>query len=235
MNIEFSVVLPVFNEQENLKQLQDRISKVMGIISCEYEIIYVDDSSNDSSLEILKELKECYPKTKVISFEKRRGQSAALFAGFMESRGEWIITLDADLQNPPEEIFKLLKFKDRFDFMIGIRIDRKDDILKKISSSVARFFRWLVLKDVTIDSGCALRLFRRDIIRILPPIKNFHYFVPYLAKEEGFLVKQVEVGHSPRKFGKSKYGVLKRMLQGVCDIAWIWWLKKRRLNYKIKA
>jgi len=174
--IQYSVVVPLFNEEKSLRPLQVRLHSVMERLSAGYEIIYVDDGSKDASFEVLKALKEEYPKIQIISFKDNKGQSAALFAGFKASSGKWIFTIDADCQNPPEEFFTLLKFKDNFDFITGIRKDRKDSFLKKASALIARFFRRLVLRDTTVDIGCSLKLFKREVINSLPTFKNFLHF-----------------------------------------------------------
>ncbi|MCD6093576.1 MAG: glycosyltransferase family 2 protein [Candidatus Omnitrophica bacterium] len=226
-----SVIIPVFNEQESLKILQKKLHKVMARICSEYEIIYVDDGSTDYSLKVLKEIKRDYPLIKVISFKKNQGQSTALFAGFKEAKGDWIITLDADLQNPPEEISKFLEFKDDFDFITGIRTERKDSFLKKISSGIARFFRQVILKDITKDTGCSLRMFKKEVIEHFPAFRNSHRFFPFLARSMGFKVKEIPVQHNPRKFGKSKYGILKRGKEGIFDLWGVSWLKRRLIKY----
>ena len=216
--MEYSVIIPVFNEEKSLTSLQKELHETMEKTSCEYEIIYVNDGSRDSSLEVLQKLREDYPKIRIVSFEENRGQSAALFSGFKASRGKWIFTMDADCQNPPEDFLKLLEFKDDFDFITGIRKNRKDDALRRISSSVARFFRWLVLRDSTKDTGCSLRIFKREIIDSITYFKNFHRFFTFLVRAKGFSVKESSVTHRRRLFGKSKYGILKRTQEGIRDI-----------------
>lgn len=229
--MEFSVVVPLLDEEESLRFLHKELQETMEKLSCEYEITYVDDGSKDSSLEVLKELKETCPKVKIISFKKRKGQSAALMAGFESSRGKWIVTLDGDLQNPPAEFFKLLEFKDNFDFITGIRRNRKDNFIKKAYAGVAKFFMWLVLGDVTKDPGCSLRLFKKEIVKTIPLFKNFHRFFTFLVKMEGFSVKEVYVNHEKRRFGRSKYGILKRAGEGIFDLWELFWLKKHIVKF----
>lgn len=231
---EFSVVIPVFNEVGSLVLLQKRLNKVMEKVSSNHEIIYVDDNSTDFSLEILKRLRKKYPKMKIVTFNTHKGKSEALLAGFKVAKGKWIITLDADLQNPPEEILKLLEFKNHFDFITGIRENRKDGFLKKVSSKVAMFFRWVILGDITKDIGCSLRMFRRVIIDTICFSRNFHRFFTFLVRMEGFSIKEVYIRHSARKFGKSKYGIFKRAQDGLIDLLRIFWQKKRCINYRIK-
>ncbi len=228
------MVVPVFNEEESLEPLQREIDKVMCTLGMKYEIIYVDDGSTDNSLAVLKSLQEEYPEIRIISFKDNCGQSVALYAGFKHARGEWIVTLDADLQNPPGEIPRLIKFKDEADCVSGIRVDRQDTWLRKISSKVAFFFRKWVLNDTTKDTGCSLRIFKREIIDHIYLFKNFHLFPPFLMREAGFKVKEVEVLHLPRQRGKSKYGIVGRIKEGIFDLMGVVWLKKRRIRYEIK-
>jgi len=230
--MEYSVVIPVFNEEKSLHILQERLNKIMQALNEDYEIIYVDDKSTDNSLEVLKNLKEKYPKIKILSLKMHVGQSSALFAGFKLAKGNWIITLDADLQNAPEDLKLFLPFKKDFDFITGIRKKRKDNLLRIISSKIAYFFRYLILQDKTKDIGCALRIFKREIVDYFPFFKNFHRFFTYLVKETGYKVKEVEVSHYPRKFGKTKYGIMNRLFQGIVDLWGVFWLKKRLLKYK---
>lgn len=225
-DIEFSVIIPLFNEEGSLFFLQKELDKVMEELSSEYEIIYIDDGSTDSSLAVLEKLKKTFPKIKIISFKNNNGQSAALLAGFKESNAKWIITLDADLQNPPHEIFKLVSLRQDFDFIGGIRTNRKDNFLKITASSVARFFRWLILGDTTTDIGCSLRVFKKEILDVLPCFNNFHRFFTFLVKTKGFSIKEVPVDHRPRRFGKTKYAILEKARTGIFDLRTVVRIKK---------
>jgi glycosyltransferase involved in cell wall biosynthesis len=233
-DMEFSVVIPLFNEEETLPLLHEKLHTVCESISKDYEIIYVDDGSTDSSPEILEGLKNDYPTVRVVSFKQNRGQSAGLYAGFKESRGTWIITLDADLQNPPEEILKLWKSRDGFDFITGIREKRKDSLLRIISSRIAKYFRWLTLGDTTQDIGCSLRIFKREIVDRLPYFRNFHRFFTLLTREAGFRIKEIPLKHHVRQFGESKYTTFQRAREGIFDLIGVFWLKRRLIQYEIK-
>ena len=230
-SIDISLVIPVYNEEESLGLLQDEIIKTMDSLSLRYEVIYVDDGSTDSSLNILKSLKRKYSNVKIIAFMENRGQSIAFYAGFRQARGEWIATLDADLQNPPSEIPKLLKFKNEADFITGIRKKRKDSFIRKVSSKIARGFRYIVLGDTTSDIGCSLRVFKKKVIDNTPFFRNFHRFFTLLAKDAGFKIKEVEVIHMPRHSGKSKYSTFKRAFEGLFDLFGVFWLRKRLISY----
>ena len=230
--MKLSVVIPVFNEAQSLELLHKELISVLEKTSFAYEIIYVDDASCDGSLDILNKL--AGGAVKVIAFEVNKGQSVALYAGFKACSGGGIITLDADGQNPPEEIVQLLKFYPDFDYICGIRKARKDSGLKKAASTLAKVFRRLVLGDITQDTGCSLRLFKREILDDLPPFDNFHRFFTFLVRAKGFSIKEVEVKHAQRKFGKSKHKTGKRLRQGLFDLWGVFWLKNRLINYKLK-
>jgi glycosyltransferase involved in cell wall biosynthesis len=223
--LEYSVVIPVFNEEGSLAELQERLYRVMEGLGGGYEIIYVDDGSSDSSAEVLKKLESASAKIKVISFNKNGGKGPALEAAFKAAGGRWLITLDADLQNPPEEIAKLARSRDGADYIIGIRRDRKDSFIKIWAASAARFFRRIALGDVTIDAGCGLRVFKKEIVETIPFFRNFFTYLTFLARAKGYVVSEVPVRHDPRKTGKSKYGIFKRAAQGCLDL----W-KARRLS-----
>ncbi|MFC1514845.1 glycosyltransferase family 2 protein [Candidatus Omnitrophota bacterium] len=225
--MEFSVIIPVFNEAGSVPGLQERLDKAMGRLSAQYEIIYVDDGSNDLSLSALKDIEKRYQRVKTVSLPEHKGQSAALYAGFKASQGKWIITLDADGQNPPEEIMRLLEVYPRFDFITGVRHSRQDSFFRKGSAQTARFFRRIVLGDTTRDTGCSLRLFRREVMDSFPFFKNFHRFFPFLAKTTGFSIKEIDVSHEQRRLGRSKYKTTNRLQEGILDLGRVFWLKKR--------
>ena len=226
------MVIPVFNEEGCLRALHAELTAVMEKMPGGYEIIYIDDGSTDSSSEVLPQLT---PAAKIISFPQNQGQSTALYAGFKAAQGSWIITLDADGQNPPQEIPRLLKARGGVDFVAGIRKARKDNWWRKATSSGARFFRWLVLGDKTRDTGCALRAFRREVVEALPLFRNFHRFFPFLARAQGFSVKEVSVEHKKRTTGSSKYGTGQRLWQGLFDLWGVFWLKRRLMRYEVKC
>ena len=232
--MKYSLVIPIFNEEDVINVFHQRLENVLKAQDRDYEIIYVDDASTDASLDILKDLSKQGLQVRIISFKENRGQSTALFAGFRLASGEWIITLDADLQNPPEEIPKLLEFKNDFDFITGVRERRKDSILRKTSSSIAKTFRFVILGDRTQDTGCALRIFKREVVSQIPFFRNFHRFFTFLVRKRGFKVKEVSIRHEERKFGKSKYKTFNRACEGIFDLIGVFWLKRRMINYEVK-
>lgn len=232
--MEYSVIIPLFNEAESINSLQKDLHRVMESLSAGYEIIYVNDGSRDNSVQVLNAIKPAYPGIKVISLKENSGQSAALHAGFIAAQGRWLITLDADGQNPPQEILQLIKYRDDFDFITGIRQQRKDSFFRKVSSQTAGFFRWVVLRDETRDTGCSLRVFKREIATKIPFFRNFHRFFTFLARKTKFSVKEVYVSHQPRKFGRSKYTTVARIRAGIFDLWGVFWLSRRLFNYEIE-
>ncbi|NQU95862.1 MAG: glycosyltransferase family 2 protein [Candidatus Omnitrophica bacterium] len=234
-DVKLSIIIPVFNEYESLSELQERLHRVMEKLSSRYEIIYVNDGSTDRFRETMEKLYSDYPNVTVVSLDKHKGKSDALAAGFTKADGDWIITLDGDLQNPPEEIPKLLRFREDFDFIIGIRKNRKDNFSRKFASFLARFFRLVILGDITRDAGCGLFIFRKDILGFFPYFRNFFLYFSLLARAKGFSVKEVEIEHEERKYGKTKFNnILKRAWYGMLGIWGVLVLKNRFLKDRIR-
>lgn len=232
--MEFSVVIPLYNEEESLPRLNERLLAACDKITSGYEVIYVDDGSTDTSSDVLKRLSSSFPQIKFLTFTENRGQSAGLYAGFRASSGTWIITLDADLQNPPEEILRLWESREGFDFITGIREKRMDSIMRKVSSQVARIFRKVTLNDTTKDVGCSLRVFHRKVVDGLPYFRNFHRFFTFLVRQAGYRVKEIPLQHHERTYGHSKYTTLTRAKEGIFDLFGVFWLKRRLIRYELK-
>ncbi len=221
--VEYSVVVPVFNEEGNIKRLHSEIVKVMSKISQDYEIIFVNDGSADGSLKVMKTLK---PLT-IIDLNRNYGQTTAFDAGFKASKGEIIISMDGDGQDDPSNIPKLLKkLKDGdFDVVAGWRKNRKDNGGIKILTKIGRFFRKQFIDDKIHDSGCALRVYKREAIKALDIQGEMHRYIVQLLVWKGFRVGEVEVNHRPRLHGKSNYGVSKAF-RGFIDLMYIWFIHK---------
>jgi glycosyltransferase involved in cell wall biosynthesis len=207
--IRYSIVLPVFNEEENIKPLSESIFRVMDRLGETFEVIFVDDGSTDRSPELIEDLRRTRKEVRLIKLRKNFGQAAALSAGFDNSRGDIVISLDADLQNDPEDIPVLLdKLDEGYDVVCGWRKDRKDRALsRKVPSYIAN---WLIRRvtGVTVhDYGCTLKVFRREVVEHLPLYGGLHRFIPALASDFGARITEVVVRHHPRKFGKSKYNI----------------------------
>jgi len=207
-----SIVIPLFNEAETLKSLHLRLSSSLQGVGRPYEIIYVDDGSGDGTAEILKELHETDPAVKVIRFNRNYGQHAAVLAGFELAKGEIVVTLDGDLQNPPEEIHKILaKLQEGYDVVGGWREGRQDPLFRRILSLMINQATSLIVGVKMRDYGCMLRAYRRPIVERICECKEVSSFIPALANSFAGSVAEIPVAHSARKAGKSKYSPFRLM------------------------
>jgi len=232
---DLSVVIPVHNEEKNLLVLHRRLETVLQDLSRPYEVIYVDDGSDDGGLEILTRLRRRPPgSVLVVELYRNYGQFAAIVAGFERTRGEVVVTLDSDLQSDPRDIPLLLSQLDRWDAACGWRQARRDPWLKRISSRIANRVRAAVLGDQVRDSACSLRAMHRRCVDSLQFFDGFHRFVPALLRQAGHRVIVVPVNHRPRRFGLSHYGVRNRAWRGVVDMFGVRWLQARRLRYEAR-
>ena len=214
-----SVVVPAYNEEENIPILYEKLVKVLDSLGEEYEIVFVDDGSYDRTPEILRELAEKDRRVKVVRFRRNYGQTAAMYAGFEHARGDVIITMDADLQNDPEDIPRLLeKLEEGYDIVSGWRKDRKDPFLsRKLPSKIAN---WIISKVTGVelhDYGCTLKAYRSEIAKRYRLYGDMHRFLPALAKRFGARITEIPVKHHPRLYGKSKYGI-GRTIRVILDI-----------------
>jgi len=222
-----SIVIPVYNEQDNLAPLLDELAAVVHRLEPHFEIICVDDASTDDSFSVLQNLKRKYPQLRVIRHTANWGESAGQATGFAHARGRWILTMDADQQNDPADIPALLEASRDVDAVCGIRRRREDDWVKRLSSRIANEFRNRVTGDVIADAGCTFRLLKKEALREIPVFNGMHRFLPTLLRLQGFKVVEVPVNHRPRTRGESKYGVGNRMFRGLLDcFAILWWRKR---------
>jgi glycosyltransferase involved in cell wall biosynthesis len=229
MSPAISVVVPVFNEEENMSILQSELRS--ALTGLDYEIVFVDDGSVDRSVEKIEKT----PQVRVLRFEKNTGQSAALYAGVTAARGETIVMIDADLQNDPADIPRLLAEISRgADLVCGYRAQRKDTIAKRLTSRIANFVRSRLTKDGVRDTGCTLKAMRRECVSALVPFKGMHRFIPALIKGAGYRIVEIPVNHRPRRFGQTKYGFGSRALRATIDMFGVRWFLSRRLNYKVR-
>lgn len=232
-NIEYSVTAPVYNESENIGELVERIRSAMDSLGKPWELILVDDGSSDGSFEFMKSLKDQCPALRAIRLNGHHGQTAAMDAGIRAARGAVIITLDADLQNDPADIPKLVSRLGEFDAVVGWRVVRQDDFVRRVSSKIANWIRNRVSDENIRDTGCSLKAFRGDAIRRVKLYEGLHRFLPTLVKMEGGTVTEVEVSHQPRSRGQSKYNVWNRLFRSFLDLLAIRWMKWRKLTYKV--
>ena len=231
MSVDFSVVVPVCNEAENVEPLAREIDAALN--SRSYEMIFIDDGSTDETAAILKKLKTSLPALRVLSHSFRSGQSAAVASGVRAARAPWVATLDGDGQNDPADIPKLIAARDAPEgrgvqlFMGNRKASRKDTAFRKLQSSVANGVRSSLLGDGTPDTGCGIKLFSRDVFMDLPRFDHMHRFLPALFQRHGARVISVPVSHRPRMRGTSKYGMLNRLWVGIVDIGGVMWLRRR--------
>ena len=205
----------------------------MKQLNKDYEVILVDDGSNDGSAEVIRILKNCNPRLRLIQFGHNHGQTAAFSAGFDKARGDTIITMDADLQNSPADIPLLLEAIKEYDVVCGWRYKRNDSWIKKISSKIANAVRNSLTEETIKDTGCSLKAFRRECFKNIKFYNGMHRFFPTLMKMEGFSVTQVKVDHYPRIYGHSKYNIRNRLFASFKDLLAIRWMKKRQIEYDI--
>ncbi len=230
-NIDISIVIPLFNEEENVEEAYLRVKEALSAMGKDYEMIFVDDGSRDGTLSILKGITDRDKKVRVISFRRNFGQTAAMSAGFDYARGKIVIPMDGDLQNDPKDIPRLIaKVEEGYDVVSGWRKERKDTFLtRRLPSMTAN---WLISKITGVhlhDYGCTMKAYRKEVVQNLNLYGEMHRFLPALASIYGVKVAEVEVQHHPRLRGKSKYG-LSRILKVFLDLMTVKFL----LSYSTK-
>ena len=215
---KLSIVIPLYDEEESLVPLSNEIKKSLKQLELSYEVIFVDDGSQDKSLKVLKDICKQDRRFKYISFRKNYGKSAALQVGFKEVTGDVVITMDADLQDDPNEISNLLKKLDEgFDLVSGWKKKRYDPFIKKYSS---KFFNYItrLLSGIKIhDFNCGLKAYKRDVVDHIKVYGELHRYIPVLADWEGYLISEIPVKHQPRRYGKTKFGI-SRFFKGFIDL-----------------
>lgn len=232
--MEYSVVIPLKDEEENIEPLIAELESAMQQVAAAWELICVDDGSKDKTLSILQKLQKNKPHLKIISFDRNYGQSSAFDIGFKKSAGKYIITLDGDRQNDPADIPTLIAAKGNCDLVCGRRIKRQDSLLKKFLSFIANHVRSRLCGDGIMDTGCSLKIYRAECLKQLKLFHGMHRFLPALFLIEGFTVKEVPVNHRKREKGKTKYNFFNRSLNTIADMFAVRWMRKRRLHYKVK-
>ncbi len=231
---ELSVVIPVFDEAENLEPLWAELRNVLDGVGRAYEVIFVNDGSSDGSEEVIKRLAAANSAVRYVSFEANCGQTAAFDAGFKAARGALVITMDADMQNDPHDIPAMLERIGEYDVVVGWRHNRQDTAFKRFQASFARRYRQKRLGDRFHDVGCSLKVYKRECLDGLKFFGGMHRFLPILFEWEGWRVAEVKVNHRPRAKGKTKYTFFKRTREAREDLHAVMWMKKRRLDYTIK-
>ncbi len=233
--MQFSIVVPVYNEAGNIRPLVNEIHTAL-VDRDDWELLYVDDSSDDGTGDELRQARANCVQLRVLRHAQRSGQSSALFTGVSAAQAPWIITLDGDGQNDPADIPLLIArltvehASSEGIMLVGHRTQRRDSWLKRVSSRIANGVRSRLLKDATPDTGCGLKLFPRELFLALPAFDHMHRFLPALMQRQGVHVLSVPVRHRLRERGVSKYGVHNRLWVGLVDMAGVMWLQQRRLG-----
>ena len=230
---EISLVIPVYNEEENLPILAGEIRSALEPLGLSYEVLYVDDGSTDGSPQVLLGLAQADPRTRIVRQRRNSGQSAALDAGFRHAHGGVVITLDADLQNDPADIPRLLERLEGFDVVSGVRARRRDTWVRRVSSKIANGIRNRVTHESVTDVGCTLRAMRAEYLRRIPVFNGMHRFLPTLLRMEGARVTEVPVNHRPRLHGQPKYNIRNRIFRALADLFGVRWLQTRWIDRQL--
>ena len=233
--VEVSVVIPDYNEEDNLPLLWAELRGVLEGMGATFEVIFVDDGSRDRSAELIRQMRYADPRVRLVRLKVNAGETAATDAGFKAARGQRVVTMDADLQNDPHDIPALVQRLEQWDAATGWRISRGDgdSIVRRVSSRLANRTRnWLSDESIQ-DSGCTFRAFRRECLRGLVLYRGFHRFIPTLLRMRGYRVVEVPVRNRPRRFGQSKYGVLNRVFVAFVDLLVVRWMNNRLLRYEV--
>lgn len=232
--VDLSIVVPAFDEEDNLDRLVAELRQALENEGLVTEIILVDDGSRDGTGAKITALAAAHREVRGLHFRRNSGQTAAMDAGFKAARGRWVVTIDADLQNDPADIPKLLEALEGHDAAVGYRATREDNWLRRLSSRFANAVRNRLSGDDIIDTGCTLKAFRRECLNDFTLYHGMHRFLPTLLRMNGRDVVQVPVGHRRRVHGDSKYGVWNRALPAFVDLLAVRWMKKRNLNYEVE-
>jgi dolichol-phosphate mannosyltransferase len=227
---QISIIVPVYNEAENVLPLAREIFAALKAVAQPAELVFVDDASSDRTWEQIQEARRQDPRVRGLRHGRRSGQSSALWTGIQATTAPILATLDGDLQNDPADLPRLIAELDRVDFVSGMRLQRRDNWLRRVSSRIARWARRTALGVDFRDTGCALRAFKRSALQGVFPFNGLHRFLPVLVHGGGATTLEVPVNHRPRVAGVSKYGVWNRLGRGIADLFAIAWYQKRRLR-----
>lgn len=227
--MKVSIVIPVFNEQENIPVLAEELNRLTATLP-DLEVLLVDDGSRDATWTRIQEAHQRFPCVHGLHYDRNRGQSHAMLAGLARASGEILVTIDGDLQNNPADIPRLVAELQDCDAVCGYRAKRKDTWARRVGSRLANRVRNWGTKDGIRDTGCSLKAFRKACVADLPPLEGVHRFMPAYFKLNGRRIKEVAVDHRPRTHGQSKYTNMKRLPRTLFDLFGFVWYRKRHLR-----
>lgn len=233
MRYEFTIIVPVYNEEDNLKRVEQELSSYIKIATKKTKILFVNDGSRDNSQQLIEEICAINPDFSYISFEQNCGLSAAIAAGFKNIDTELVGYIDSDLQTSPEDFNLLLEEIGKYDLVTGVRANRKDAFIKNISSTIANGIRRSFTHDGMDDTGCPLKVIKTEFAKNIPMFNGLHRFLPAMILLQNGKIKQIPVQHFPRIAGEAKYGLWNRLVGPLIDCFAYLWMKKKYLNYKI--
>ncbi len=233
---KLSIVLPAFEEQDNIAPLAGELAAVLPALLDRWEVecVFVDDGSTDRTRDEILRARDAYPRLgiRLVALDRNWGLTAAMDAGFRAARGDVVATLDTDLQNDPADLPRLLAELDRADVVIGIRVNRRDPLVKRLSSKIANGIRNRATGEDIVDTGCSLKVYRKAYLDRVKLFTGLHRFLPTLLRMEGARVVQVPVNHRPRVHGRAKYHLWNRLVGPLLDLFAVRWMQKRHLGYR---
>jgi len=233
MNYQFTIVVPVYNEEDNLKRVEQELTNYIKIATKKTKVLFVNDGSKDKSQLLIEEICATNSDFSFLQFKKNCGLSAAITAGFNNTNTELVGYIDSDLQTAPEDFNLLLEHIENFDLVTGVRANRKDTFIKNISSTIANKIRRAFTHDGMDDTGCPLKVIKTEYAKKIPMFKGLHRFLPAMILLQNGKIKQIPVQHFPRIAGEAKYGLWNRLLGPLLDCFAYLWMKKKYINYTI--
>src|SRR5690606_17311953 len=233
MNVAFTIIVPIYNEEDNMLRLEQELSDYLMIATVKTSVLFVNDGSKDDSQHFIEEICNRRPEFNFISFEKNCGLSAAIKAGFDHATSPLVGYIDADLQTTPEDFNLLLEEIPNYELVTGVRSNRKDSFVKNMSSTIANGIRRAFTKDGMDDTGCPLKVIKTDYAKRLPMFKGLHRFLPAMILLQNGRIKQVPVRHFPRIAGQAKFGLWNRLFGPLVDCFAYLWMKKKYINYTV--
>ena len=233
MNFELTIIVPVYNEEDNLDRVHQEMKQFLSISKKKAKILFVNDGSKDNSQTLIEKICKDNAEFTYISFEKNTGLSAAIKAGFDYADTTWVGYIDADLQTAPEDFNILMEFAGEFDLVTGVRSNRKDSFTKNMSSKIANGIRRAFTDDGMDDTGCPLKIIRTDMAKRIPMFNGLHRFLPAMILLQNGKIKQTPVRHFPRIAGVSNFNLWNRLLGPLQDCFAYLWMKKKYINYNV--